>query len=59
MRANASPALARVISQREVHARLTAMGLSVGFSDGAKLAAREQAYRATWAHHRASGFQPQ
>jgi tripartite-type tricarboxylate transporter receptor subunit TctC len=53
-------ALARVISQREVHARLTAMGLSVGFSDGAKLAAREQAYRTTWARIiRASGFQPQ
>jgi hypothetical protein len=32
----------------------------VGFSDGAKLAAREQAYRATWARIiRASGFQPQ
>jgi len=53
-------ALAKVIAQREVHARLTAMGLSVAFSDGAKLAAREQAYRATWARIiRASGFQPQ
>ena len=60
LRERFAAALARVISQREVHARLTAMGLSVGFSDGAKLAAREQAYRTTWARIiRASGFQPQ
>jgi tripartite-type tricarboxylate transporter receptor subunit TctC len=60
VRGRFAAALAKVIAQREVHARLTAMGLNVGFSDGPQLAAREQAYRATWARIiRSSGFQPQ
>ncbi len=52
-------ALARVIVQPEVKARLTSLGLVVEFMDAAALAAREQAYARTWAEIiRKSGFQP-
>jgi len=52
-------ALARVIVQPEVKARLTSLGLAVEFMDAAALAAREQAYTRTWAEIiRKSGFQP-
>jgi tripartite-type tricarboxylate transporter receptor subunit TctC len=55
-----SAALGQVIGQREVHARLTAMGLSVGLMSGAQLATRERAYRQVWQRIiRDSGFQPQ
>jgi tripartite-type tricarboxylate transporter receptor subunit TctC len=53
-------ALAKVLTQPEVNARLTAMGLSVGYMNQAQLAQRERAYAATWARIiKASGFQPQ
>ncbi|PXW99564.1 tripartite-type tricarboxylate transporter receptor subunit TctC [Sphaerotilus hippei] len=53
-------ALGKVIAQRDVHERLTAMGLSVGLMSGPQLAAREKAYREVWARViRTSGFQPQ
>jgi tripartite-type tricarboxylate transporter receptor subunit TctC len=53
-------ALARVIAQPEVRDRLTAWGLAVGYMPPAQLAARERAYRQTWARIiQASGFQPQ
>jgi tripartite-type tricarboxylate transporter receptor subunit TctC len=52
-----SGALARVLAMPEVHARLTAMGLSVGFMTGAQLASREQAYTRVWsALIKSSGF---
>ncbi|MBA4177395.1 MAG: Twin-arginine translocation pathway signal [Leptothrix sp. (in: Bacteria)] len=52
-------ALARVLAQPEVKARLTALGLAVEFMDAPALAAREQAYTRTWAEIiRKSGFQP-
>lgn len=52
-------ALARVVAQPEVKARLTALGLAVEFMDAPTLAAREQAYTRTWAEIiRKSGFQP-
>jgi len=55
-----SAALAKVLAQSEVHDRLTAMGLSVGYSTGAQLAARERSYAQTWARIiKSSGFQPQ
>jgi tripartite-type tricarboxylate transporter receptor subunit TctC len=55
-----SAALAKVIAQREVRARLSAMGLSVGFMSGEQLGSRERAYSATWAKLiKASRFQPQ
>jgi tripartite-type tricarboxylate transporter receptor subunit TctC len=55
-----SAALAGVIAQRDVHARLSAMGLSVGFMSGEQLGSRERAYSATWARIiKASHFQPQ
>jgi tripartite-type tricarboxylate transporter receptor subunit TctC len=53
-------ALAKVIAQREVNDRLTAMGLSVGFMTAQQLGAREHAYAQVWARIiKASGFQPQ
>lgn len=55
-----SAALAKVLALPEVHDRLTAMGLSVGYSTGAQLAARERSYAQTWARIiKSSGFQPQ
>ena len=55
-----SAALAKVIAEPEVHDRLTAMGLTVGFMSSQQLAAREHAYSQTWARIiKASGFQPQ
>ncbi|ACB32561.1 conserved hypothetical protein [Leptothrix cholodnii SP-6] len=55
-----SAALGRVIAQREVHDRLTAMGLSVGLTSGTQLGAREQAYAKVWQRIiAASGFKPQ
>jgi tripartite-type tricarboxylate transporter receptor subunit TctC len=55
-----SAALGKVLAQREVHDRLTAMGLSVGLTSGAQLAAREHAYSQTWRRIiAASGFKPQ
>lgn len=55
-----SAALAKVLAQPDVHERLTAMGLSVGYSTGAQLAARERSYAQTWARIiKSSGFQPQ
>ncbi|WP_157271705.1 Bug family tripartite tricarboxylate transporter substrate binding protein [Azohydromonas aeria] len=55
-----SAALAKVIAQPEVRDRLTAMGLSVGFTSGEQLGSRERAYSASWARIiKASGFQPQ
>jgi len=55
-----SNAVAGVIAQPAVKARLTELGLSVGMMTAAQLAARERAYSATWARHiKAGGFQPQ
>ncbi len=53
-------AVAKVVAAPEVHDRLTAMGLTVGFMPQAQLATRERAYAQTWARIiRTSGFQPQ
>jgi tripartite-type tricarboxylate transporter receptor subunit TctC len=53
-------ALAKVLQQPDVSARLTAMGLTVGFQSGAQLGSRERSYAAGWAKViKASGFQPQ
>jgi len=55
-----STALERVLQQPALRERLTAMGLAVGFMNGAQLAARERAYAQAWAKLiQASGFQPQ
>jgi tripartite-type tricarboxylate transporter receptor subunit TctC len=55
-----SAAVAKVIAQPDVRARLTGMGLTVGHMTGAELGQRERAYTATWARIiKASGFQPQ
>jgi tripartite-type tricarboxylate transporter receptor subunit TctC len=55
-----SNALAGVIAQAGVKARLTELGLSVGMMTAAQLAARERAYSAAWARIiKAGGFQPQ
>lgn len=55
-----SAALGKVIAQPAIHDRLTAMGLTVGLMNSQQLAARESAYRQTWAKIiKASGFQPQ
>lgn len=55
-----SAALAKVIAQPEVRAKLTAWGLAVQFMPQKQLAARERAYSAIWAQIiRKSGFQPQ
>jgi len=53
-------ALQKVIAQPEVRERLTNLGLTVEFMNGAQLSARERAYAKTWAEIiRKSGFQPQ
>jgi tripartite-type tricarboxylate transporter receptor subunit TctC len=55
-----SAAVAKVIAQPEVRDRLTALGLAVEHLNAQQLAAREQAYRQTWARIiQASGFVPQ
>ena len=55
-----SNALAGVLGQPGVRARLTELGLSVGLMTAAQLAARERAYSAVWARLiKAGGFQPQ
>jgi tripartite-type tricarboxylate transporter receptor subunit TctC len=55
-----SQALQATLAERSVYARLTALGLSVAYSSGADLKARETAYAATWSRLiRAGGFQPQ
>jgi tripartite-type tricarboxylate transporter receptor subunit TctC len=55
-----SNAVAGVIAQPVVKARLTELGLSVGMMTAAQLGARERAYSATWARLiKAGGFQPQ
>ncbi|MDO9405472.1 MAG: Bug family tripartite tricarboxylate transporter substrate binding protein [Polaromonas sp.] len=53
-------AVSKVIALPEVHDRLTAMGLTVGYMPPQQLAARERAYAQTWAGIiKASGFQAQ
>jgi len=55
-----SQALAGVIAQPAVKARLSELGLSVGLMTSAQLASRERAYAAAWARIiKAGGFQPQ
>jgi tripartite-type tricarboxylate transporter receptor subunit TctC len=55
-----SNALAGVVGQPAVKARLTELGLSVGMMSSAQLGARERAYSAAWARIiKAGGFQPQ
>jgi tripartite-type tricarboxylate transporter receptor subunit TctC len=55
-----SNALAGVIAQPGVKARLTDLGLSVGMMTAAQLGARERAYAASWARIiKGGGFQPQ
>ena len=54
-----SAALARVIAQPDVKARLTALGLTVEFMDAGALSAREKTYSKSWAEIiRKSGFTP-
>lgn len=53
-------AIQKAIALPEVKARLTAMGLTVGFMTGEQLAEREKAYAQVWAKIiKDSGFQPQ
>lgn len=55
-----SNALAGVVAQPGVKARLAELGLSVGFMSSTQLATRERAYSAAWARLiKAGGFQPQ
>ena len=55
-----SNALAKVLAMPDVRERLSAMGLTVGFTTGAQLAVRERAYTETWTRIiKASGFQAQ
>jgi len=55
-----SAALAKVVAMPDVHERLTAMGLSVGYMTPAQLTSRERAYSQTWDRIiKASGFVPQ
>jgi tripartite-type tricarboxylate transporter receptor subunit TctC len=55
-----SAAIAKVIAQKDVHERLTALGLNVGHMSGVQLATREAAYAKVWAGIiSASGFKPQ
>ncbi|MCE4555961.1 Bug family tripartite tricarboxylate transporter substrate binding protein [Pelomonas cellulosilytica] len=55
-----SNALAGVVTQPVVKARLTELGLSVGPMTSTQLSARERAYSAAWARIiKAGGFQPQ
>jgi tripartite-type tricarboxylate transporter receptor subunit TctC len=50
-------ALSKVLAMPEVRARLSGMGLNVGFMSGAQLASREQAYTRVWsAIIKSSGF---
>ena len=52
-----SAALAKVVALPEVHARLTAMGLTVAYMTAEQLSAREQAYSRSWARIiQTSGF---
>lgn len=54
-----SAALAKVIAQPDVKARLTALGLAVEFRDAGALAARKKTYSKSWAEIiRKSGFTP-
>ena len=54
-----SAALAKVIAQPDVKARLTSLGLTVEFMDAGALAAREKNYSKSWAEIiRKSGFTP-
>eukprot|EP01031_Cornospumella_fuschlensis_P045375 gene45375-55518_t len=53
-------AVSKVVAMPEVHDRLTAMGLTVGYMPPGQLAGRERAYSQTWARIvKASGFQAQ
>ena len=55
-----SAAVAKVVALPDVHDRLTAMGLTVGYMTSAQLASREQAYAKTWARIiKDSGFKAQ
>jgi tripartite-type tricarboxylate transporter receptor subunit TctC len=55
-----SNAMASVVGQPDVKARLTELGLSVGVMNATQLAARERAYSAAWARIiKGGGFQPQ
>jgi tripartite-type tricarboxylate transporter receptor subunit TctC len=52
-------ALSKVIAQPDVRERLTAMGLTVGYTSSEQLGAREVAYRQVWTRIiKSSGFQP-
>ena len=52
-------ALAKVLAQRDVRERLTAMGLAVEFMTAEQLGQRERAYTRAWTDiMRKSGFQP-
>lgn len=52
-------ALAKTIAKPDVKERLSAMGLTVGFSTGTQLGEREKAYRTTWTKIiQQSGFKP-
>ncbi len=53
-------ALQKALALPDVHAKLTAMGLTVGFSSSQQLAAREAAYAKVWARIiKETGFVPQ
>jgi tripartite-type tricarboxylate transporter receptor subunit TctC len=53
-------AVSKVIAMPDVHDKLTAMGLTVGYMPPAQLASREHAYAQVWARIiKASGFQAQ
>jgi tripartite-type tricarboxylate transporter receptor subunit TctC len=55
-----SAAVAKVIAMPDVHDRLTAMGLTVGYMTQQQLASREHAYSQTWKKIiQASGFKAQ
>ena len=55
-----SAAVAKVIALPDVHERLTAMGLTVGYMSAQQLASRERAYSQTWKRIiQASGFKAQ
>jgi tripartite-type tricarboxylate transporter receptor subunit TctC len=55
-----SEAVAKVIALPEVHERLSAMGLTVGYMTPQQLTSRERAYTKTWTGIiKASGFQAQ
>jgi len=53
-------AVAKTVAKPDVKERLSAMGLTVGFSTGTQLGEREKAYRTTWTKIiQQSGFKPQ